>query len=214
MSDGWADAHCSLPKIACSRCAPSFAKQRSPPCSQQSKPSRQYQQRVACRRLPPTVPIERSCGEAACAHASRSPCGTRASTSSSANVVPAPMRVPEIPRGTASRSSTSVSACTRPSRRSGTSSVPPARAREPLPSAPAASSALDGRSSSTLFLLACLGLAQSPQHLFAGNRQRADLRSGRIVDGIDDCGGHRYCKWLSYDAYDGYVLRILSRRRK
>src|SRR3954453_21812343 len=187
-SDGCADAHWSFPKIACSRCAPSLATPRPPPWSQQSNPRRQYQQRVACSRLPPLAPIERSCGDAASEQASRSACGICGSTSSSARVVPAPMRVPSIPRGTAVETWTSVSARTRPSRRSGTSSVPPARTTEPLPSAAVASSALDGRRSSTPLLLPLGGLAQRAQHLLAADRQRADVRSGRVADRIRDRG--------------------------
>src|ERR671923_29753 len=131
-SDGCAEAQRSLPKIACSRCCPPFGWKIPRPGSQQENGSRQYQHLVACRRLPPIVPIERSCGEAAWAQASRSAAGICGSTSSSARVVPAPMRVPSIPRGTASARWTSVSARTIRSRRSGTRSVPPARATEPL----------------------------------------------------------------------------------
>ena len=54
----------------------------------QSMPSRQYQQRVDCKRLPPIVPMFRSCGEAASRAASRSASGIAAESSSSASVVP------------------------------------------------------------------------------------------------------------------------------
>src|SRR5204862_539167 len=80
--------------------------------------------RVAWIRLPPIVPIERSCGDAASAQASRSAAGTSGATSTSANVVPAPIRVPSTPRGMTSRRSTSFSAETRRSRSSGTRSGP------------------------------------------------------------------------------------------
>ncbi len=75
MSDGCADAQKSLAKIACSRCSPSRAWQRSPPCRRHGYFSRQYQQRVDWSRLPPTELMLRSCGEAASRHASRSAAG-------------------------------------------------------------------------------------------------------------------------------------------
>src|SRR5205823_10683790 len=106
-------------------------------------------------------------------------------------VVPAPILVPSTPRGTASPTSTSVSARTSPSRSSGTSSVPPARATEPFPSAAAASSALDGRRSSTSLLLPSYGFAQGAQHLLAADRQRAHVRPGRVADRVRDCRGGR-----------------------
>ena len=65
---------------------------------------------VAWSRLPPIVPMFRSCGDAARRHASRSASGSSVDASSSASVVPAPIVRPEIPRGTASRTSTRLSA--------------------------------------------------------------------------------------------------------
>ena len=74
-SDGCADAQKSFAKIACSRCSPSRAWQRSPPCSRHGNSSRQYQQRVDWSRLPPIEPMLRSCGDAASRQASRSASG-------------------------------------------------------------------------------------------------------------------------------------------
>src|SRR6185503_2514686 len=131
------------------------------------------------------VPIERSCGEAASRQASRSASGTSGSTSSSASIVPAPIVVPWIPRGTTPRMSTSVSPCTSPSRSSGTSSVPPASSRLPLP--PPTSSRLDGCRSSTLLPLPRLG--EGAQHLLPRDRQRAHVGAGRVADRVHDRRG-------------------------
>src|SRR3954468_17811648 len=188
MSEGCADAQKSFARIACSRCSPSRAWQRSPPCSRHGYFSRQYQQRVACSRLPPSDPMLRSCGEAASRHASRSASGIAGSTSSSASVVPAPMTPSCTPRGTTLRTSTSRSASSSPSRSSGTTSEPPWRKRPP-----SSSSTLDGRRSSTLLLFAgaLLGLAQRAQHLLAGDRQLVHVGSGRVADRVRDRRGDR-----------------------
>src|SRR5437763_14236166 len=77
------------------------------------------------------------------------------------------MRFALAPRGTGPAMWRIVTARARPCRSSGTSSVPPASAREPLPSAAAASSVLDGRRSSTALSFAYLGLAERAQHLLA-----------------------------------------------
>ena len=74
-SEGCAEAQKSFAKIACSRCCPARAWQTSPPCSRHGNCRRQYQQRVDCSRLPPIVPMLRSCGEAASRQASRSASG-------------------------------------------------------------------------------------------------------------------------------------------
>ena len=76
-SEGCAEAQKSFPKKACSRCWPSRAWQVSPPWSRHGNCRRQYQQRVAWSRLPPIVPMFRSCGDAASRHASRSAPGSR-----------------------------------------------------------------------------------------------------------------------------------------
>src|SRR5207237_4825529 len=178
------------------------------PWSQHGYLSRQYQQRVACRRLPPIVPIERSWGEAACAQASRSAAGICGSTSSSASVVPAPMRVPSMPRGTASATWTSVSARTMPSRRSGTRSVPPASATEPLPRAATAASALGGRRSFTPLLLA--RRLERPQQLVARDRERPDVRAGRVADRVRDRRGGRDDRRLA-EALRAEVRQVLVR---
>src|SRR5262252_8860156 len=130
----------------------------------------------------------RSCGEAASRHASRKASGIPGSTSSSARVVPAPILPSCTPRGTTPRTSTRRSASSRPSRSSGTTSVPP-WTRTP----PSSSATLDGRRSSTLLLLPfpLLGLAQRAQHLLAGDRQLVHVGAGRVADRVRDCGGDR-----------------------
>ena len=141
-SDGCADAQSSLPKIACSRCSPSRAWQRVAAVQ-------------AARELEPPVPAARrlqqvaadrahrrgAAGDAASRQASRSASGIAGSASSSASVVPAPIRVPSTPRGTTSADvDERLGLRASPSRSSGTTSVPPASATEPLPSAAAAAS--------------------------------------------------------------------------
>src|SRR4051812_17687723 len=189
-SDGCADAQKSFAKIACSRCSPSAAWQRSPPWRRHGYFNRQYQQRVACSRFPPIEPMFRSCGEAARRHASRSASGIWGSTSSSASVVPAPIRPPSIPRGTTPRTSTSFSAWRIPSRSSGTTSVPPW-----MKTAPSRASTLSALTSSNLLLRTLarplLCLPQRAQHLLAADRQLVDVRSGRVADRVRDRGGGR-----------------------
>src|SRR5579884_1064322 len=131
----------------------------------------------------------RSCGDAASRQASRSASGMAGSTSSSASVVPAPITLPWIPRGTTPRTSTSRSASSSPSRKSGTTSVPPWSG-----SPPSSSSTLDGRRSSTLVLLsrALFGLAQRAQHLLAGDRQLVHVGAGCVPDRVRDRGGDRH----------------------
>src|SRR5207248_3395406 len=84
-------------------------------------------------------------------------------------------------RGTTPRTSTSRSASSNPSRNSGTTSVPPWTM-----SPPSSSSTLDGRRSSTPFLLC--GLAQCAQHLLAGDRQLVHLGAGCVADRVCDRG--------------------------
>src|SRR4051794_26753429 len=188
-SEGCAEAQKSLAKIACSRCSPSCAKHSSPPWRRHGHLRRQYQQRVDCRRLPPIEPMFRSCGLAASRHASRSAAGTCGSHSSSASVAPAPMRVPppyagrrrsktSIPRGTTLRMSTSASACSRPARTSGTTSVPPCSGTAP------SVSVLDARwSCSPLTLLRFL---ECPEHLLACDRQLVHLCAGGVANRVGD----------------------------
>ena len=130
-SDGCAEAQKSFAKIACSRCSPSRAWQTSPPCSRHGNCRRQYQQRVDCSRLPPIVPMLRSCGEAARRQASRSASGIVASCSSSASVVPAPIAFPE--RRAAGRPRISTSARPARARRAAAARAP---CRPPAPGRP------------------------------------------------------------------------------
>ena len=98
--------------------------------------------------------------------------------------------VPATPFGTAPRSSTSVSASTIPSRSSGTSSVPPASATAPFPSAATASSTDSGRRSCNRLLAS--RLASSARSISSrGDRQRADVGAGRVADRVRDRGGRR-----------------------
>ena len=102
---------------------------------------RQYQQRVACSRFPATVPMLRSCGDAARRAASRSASGIDRDGLELGERRPrADARCPSIPRG---RLAARRRACPprQPSRSSGTTSVPPASATgSRSPSAPTASS--------------------------------------------------------------------------
>src|SRR5579862_241206 len=187
-SEGCAEAQKSFAKTACSRCSPSAAWHRSPPCRRHGYLSRQYQHRVAWRRLPPRELMFRSCGDAARRQASRSAPGTCRLASSSASVVPAPMRAPSIPCGTTRRTSTSVSACRIPSRTSGTTSVPPWTKRPP-----SSSERSDGRRSSTpLLLLLLVRLAQCAEQLLARHRHLVDVRARRVPDGVRDRGRNRH----------------------
>src|SRR5437588_944618 len=129
-------------------------------------------------------------------------------TSSSASVVPAPMRVPSMPRGTASATWTSVSARTIPSRRSGTRSVPPASATEPLPRAATAASALGGRRSFTPLLLA--RRLECPQQLVARDREGPDVRAGGVTDRVRDRRGGRDDRRLA-EALGAEVRQVLVR---
>src|SRR5712691_3227463 len=198
MSDGWADAQKSFAKIACSRCSPSRAWQRSPPCSRHGYLSRQYQQRVDCKRLPPIELMLRSCGDAASRHASRSASGICSSSSSSASVVPAPIRFPSTPRGMTPRTSTSLSAWRMPSRSSGTTSVPPCSARPPSRSS--SEVALTSSNANRLllpFLLARFRLAQRAQHLLARDRQLVHVGAGRVADRVRDRRRDRHDRRLA-----------------
>src|SRR5439155_20341901 len=114
-----------------------------------------------------------------------------------ATAVPAPIRLPPsyTPRGTTPRNSTSVSASTRRSRNSGTRSVPPASATEPLPSAAVAVSSDSGWSSFKLLPLP--GLGQRSQHLIPGHGQRADVGAGRVPDRVHDRGRGRHDRRLA-----------------
>src|SRR4051794_25308518 len=201
MSEGCADAQKSLARIACSRCSPSRAWQRSPPCSRHGYFSRQYQQRVACSRLPPSDPMLRSCGDAASRHASRSASGICGSTSSSASVVPAPMTPSDTPRGTRRRTSTSFSPERIPSRTSGTTSVPP---WTKIP--PSSSATLDGCVSSTPLLL--LRRLQRAQHLFAGDRQLVHVGARRVADRVRDRSRDRHDRRLA-EALRAEVRQVL-----
>src|SRR5206468_4843516 len=81
---------------------------------------------------------------------------------------------------TTPRMSTSVSACRRPARSSGTTSVPP------WIGVPPSSSRSDARRSSNLPLFARLGLTKRAQHLFTRDRQPPHIRAGRVADRIRD----------------------------
>src|SRR4029079_1719201 len=120
----------------------------------------------------------------------RSASGIPGSTSSSPSVVPAPITLSRTPRGTTPRTSTSVSALSRPSCNSGTTSVPP-WTKTP----PSSSSTLDGRRSSTLLLL--LRSFERAQHLLARDRQLVDLGARRVADRVRDRGGDRHDRRLA-----------------
>src|SRR4051812_25832096 len=90
------------------------------------------------------------------------------------------MRLSFTPRGTIPRMSTRRSVSRIPSRRSGTTSVPPASNRPLL----GMSSTLDGRRSSTPLLLR--SLAERAQHLLARDRQLVDVGTGRVANRIRD----------------------------
>src|SRR5206468_3147539 len=115
-----------------------------------------------------------------------------------------------IPRGTTCPTSTKVSAWTSPSRSSGTSSVPPASATDPLPSAAAAASADSGRSSSNSLLgaLPQFRLAERVQHLFAGDGQRAYVGARGVADRVRDCGCGRNDRRLA-EALRAEVRQVL-----
>ena len=128
-SDGCAEAQKSFAKIACSRCRPSRAWQTSPPCSRHGNCRRQYQQRVDCSRLPPIVPMLRSCGEAARRQASRSASGIVASSLElRERRAGADRRSPHAARHDVRTIWTSRLGVHEPVAERGTSSVPPASA--------------------------------------------------------------------------------------
>src|SRR5206468_12458259 len=136
-------------------------------------------------------------------HASRRASGIPPSASSSASVVPAPMRLPLTPRGTMPRTSTSLSAFRIPSRRSGTTSVPPW-----IGIPPSSCSTLDGRRSSTPLLL--LGRLERAQHLLARDRQLMHVGSRRVADRVRDRGGERDDRRLA-DALRAEIRQVLVR---
>src|SRR5262249_27501566 len=171
------------------------------------KSRRQYQQRVDWSRLPAREPMLRSCGLAASRQASRSASGMSSLASSSASVVPAPMRVPSIPRGTTPRMSTSVSASSSPSLSSGTTSVPPLSNTVLLGSL-GSSLRSDGCRSSTLLLVSLTGLAQRAEHLLAADRKRANVGAGRVPDRIRDRSGRRDDRRLA-EALRAEVRQVL-----
>src|SRR5439155_10660982 len=113
--------------------------------------------------------------------------------SSSASVVPAPIRLLSMPRGTIPRTSTSTSARRIPSRRSGTTSVPPESNNLSL--AESSSARLDGRRSSTL--LPAPRRLECAQQLLPRDRQLVDVRAGRVADRVRDRGGDRHDRRLS-----------------
>src|SRR5207247_8401504 len=98
------------------------------------------------------------------------------------SVLPAPTPPLGTPRGTTSDTSTSRSAESMPSRRSGTTSVPPAR--NTVSPAPSSSARLDGRRSSTRLLAPCS--PERAEHLLARDRQLVHVGPGCVANRVRD----------------------------
>ena len=165
------------------------------------------------------VPMFRSCGDAASRHASRSASGICGATSSSASVVPAPMRTglcgsEPLRRFRAARPPRRGRA-RRPARvRRATAVRAPCRRPDARPAV--ASESRDGlvdgarpvqlqRSRSSF-----ARLAQRAQDLLARQRQRLDLGSGRVADRVRDRGRRRDDRRLA-EALRAEVRQVLVR---
>ena len=146
----------------------------SPPCRRHGYCSRQYQQRVAWSRLPPIVPMARSCGEAARRHASRSASGIsgrprarRASCRRRSSVPSHAARhdLAHVDERLGLRRSRRAAAARARCRR---------RARGSAPLRPSAATSVERARPHQLATRSSLScLAQRPQHLLARDRQRA-----------------------------------------
>ena len=165
--------------------------QVSPPCRQHGNLSRQYQQRVACSRLPPTVPIDRSCGEAASGTPRAAPPGSRVGLELGERRARADPRA--VDRRAARRRARR-RACRRstsPSRSSGTSSCRRRARRSRCRARPPRPRRLRPEELQASPVRRALGLAQRAQHLLARDRQRADVGAGRVADRVRDRRGGR-----------------------
>ena len=182
----------SLAKIACSRCSPSLARQRSPPCSRHGK-------------LEPPVPAARRLEEVAADRAHRAQLRRGREAAGLAQRVRdsrvglelrqrragADRACPSTPRGHDPAQSTSVSAATMPVAQqrdelgaAGERDARRSRARDRLLDATQAAGAPTAPSP-----VALARLAQRAQHLLARDRQRADVGAGRVADRVRDRGG-------------------------
>ena len=188
-SDGCAEAQKSFAKKACSRCCPPGRGRCRRRAAGRGSCSRQYQQRVAWSRLPPIVPMFRSCGDAARRHASRSASGDLGRRLQLGQRRAGADRPPGDParHGRAhvderlglddpvAQQRHELGAARECACR------PPARRPRP-PTTQAAPAATRSFSRSRL------GLAQRAQDLLARDRQRGDVGAGGVADRVRDRG--------------------------